>query len=325
MDRRRFLLTSLAGALAGPLAAEGQQAGKVARIGFLGNQNPKEGAASLSAFRQGLRERGWVEGQNIAIEYRWADGNLDRHPMLVADLVKLSVDVIVLAGTSAVRAVRQATSTIPVVSAIMADPVPLGLVASLARPGGNITGLAIPFGDIVTKQLQMLKETLPKATRVTVLTASQVSPSILEQTEVAARTLGVEVRVRDVRSVSDLDVALKTAKTQHTDAVHVLPSPFFNRHRARLAQVSLKYGLPAISETRDYVEAGGLMSYGPNFHEMYRRAADYVDRILKGARPGDLPIEQPTRFELVINRRAVNALGLTIPPSVLAMGAQLIE
>ena len=308
-----------------PLAVEAQQTGKVYRIGYLGNQNPTLNARSLGAFRQGLRELGWVEGQNVAIEYRWADGNLDRLPALASDLVSASVDVILVAGPAGIRAARQATRTVPIVAAIMGDPVVAGFAASFARPGGSVTGSAVQFEDLVTKQLQLLKETVPKAARVAILHHTPSSPDMLKAAEAAARALGLKGRVFEIRDVPDLEGAFRTAKTEHADAMHVLPSTSFSHQRARLAELAVKHRLPGIYEDKAYVDAGGLMSYGPNFPDLFRRSASYVDRILKGAKPGDLPIEQPTKFELAVNLKAAKALGLTIPPSVLARADQVIE
>jgi ABC-type uncharacterized transport system substrate-binding protein len=327
MDRRAFVSTVALSLLAAPLAAEAQPPGKVYRIGYLDNGNPTQSAATLDAFRQGLREFGWVEGQNVAIEYRWADGNLDRLPTLASDLVRAPIDVILVAGPAGVRAARQATRTAPIVAAIMGDPVVYAFAASLARPGGSVTGSAVQFEDLVTKQLQILKETLPKLARVAILAhhTSLVNPNIFKAAEAAARTLGLKERVFEIRDVPDLDGAFRTAKAEHADAVHVLPSPAFSRQRARLAELAVKHHLPGIYEDKGYVDAGGLMSYGPNFPDLYRRAASYVDRILKGAKPGDLPIEQPTKFELAINLKAAKALGLTIPQSLLLRADQVIE
>ena len=326
MDRRRFLLTSLAGALAAPRAAEAQQAGKKYRIGCLYNGNPTQSAPTVDAFREGMRELGWVDGQNVSLEYRWADGNLDRLPALVADLVRLPVDVIHLAGGPAIRAARQTTRTIPIVVALMSDPVVLGFVTSFARPGGSITGLAVQFEDLASKQMQLVKETMPNAARVAILDHHGIpNPGAQSSAETAARALGLTVRVIGIRNESDLQAAFRTAKAEHADAMYVLPSPTFNRHRALLAELAMKHRLPGIYEAKEYVVAGGLMSYGPSFPDLFRRSASYVDRILKGAKPGDLPIEQPTKFELVINLKTAKALGLTIPPSVLARADQVIE
>jgi len=325
MDRRAFIHAVVGGLIAAPLTVKAQQTGRAPRIGFLGNGNPNLQSPSVEAFRQGLRELGWIEGQNITIEYRWAGGNMDRLPALASELVKLPVDVIVTAGSPAVRAARQASITIPIVVAIMSDPVALGYAASLARPGGNVTGLASLFEELTPKQLQIFKETMPRATRVAILSYVDSAPSILPATEAAARALGLKARVFRIRDVADLDAAITAAKTERADGVHVLPAPFFNHHRARIAELATKHGLPSISEASEYVQDGGLMSYGPNFPGMYRRAASYVDRILKGAKPGDLPIEQPTKFELVINLKTAKALGLTIPQTLLLRADEVIQ
>ena len=323
MDRRAFL--GALGLLAAPRAAQAQQTAQVPRIGFLGNSNPLHLGASVDAFRQGLRELGWVEGQNVVIEYRWADGDLARHPALVAELLAQRVAVLVVAGTSAVLASRRITSTTPIVAAILTDPVAMGLATTLSRPAGNITGLANQFEDIVAKQLQILTEAVPRATRVIILSHALQTSSFVKTAVAGSRALGLNSRVITVREVRDLDDAFKSASAEPAGAIHVLPSPFFNRHRGRLAELAIKHRLPAMYEVKEYVEAGGLMSYGPSFPDMYRRSASYVDRILKGAKPGDLPIEQPTKFEFVINLKTAKALGLTIPPSLLQRADQVIE
>jgi putative ABC transport system substrate-binding protein len=290
------------GVLFGPLAAETQQAGKVHRIGYLANGSQITSRPFMEAFRQGLRDLGWIEGRNVAIEYRFADGYLDRLPALASELVKTRVDVIVVgAGPPGVRAARQASPTVPIV-ALVSDPVANGLVVSLARPGGTVTGLATQFEDVVTKQLQILKEAVPKVARVAILIHhTSLNSTTQKAAEAAVRTLGLNGRVLEIHDVPDAEGAFRTAKTERADAVHVLPSPAFIRHRTRLAELAVKYHLPAMYETRAYVEAGGLMSYGPSFADLFRRMAGYVDRIFKGAKPGDLPIEQPTKFELAIN------------------------
>jgi ABC-type uncharacterized transport system substrate-binding protein len=326
MPRRAFMAVIACGVLAAPLAAEAQQAGKVWRVGYLGNSNPTANAPTRDAFRQGLRELGWVEGQNVSIEYRWADGHLDRFPALAAELLETRVDLILVAGRAAVRGARQATRTVPIVSAITGDPVTVGFAASLARPGGNVTGLAVQFGDLAGKQLQILTEAVPKVVRIVILHhALPPNRLILEAAEKAARALGLKGRVLDIRDVSELAGAFRTAQREQADAMYVLPSPTFRRHRAHLAELAVKHRLPGIYEDDGYVEAGGLISYGPDFSDLYRRSASYVDRIFKGARPGDLPFEQPTKFELVINLKTAKALGLTISPSLLQRADQVIE
>jgi putative ABC transport system substrate-binding protein len=326
MDRRRFLLTSLAGALAGPLAAEAQQTGKVYHIGFLGNGSATTHGVFFGVFRRRLEELGWIDGRNVSITAVWANGDLSRHRALVERLVKTSgSDIIVLAGASATRAAQQATRTIPIVSVIMTDPVNLGFAASLARPGGNVTGLADQYEDIVAKQMQLLKEVVPGAGRIGILFHVVQPVALRAAAERAARALGVEARVLAVADPAKSDAAFAAAQREHLNALHVLASPAFNRYRAELSELAMKYHLPALYEAKEYVEAGGLMSYGPDFTDMYRRAAGYVDRILRGAKPGDLPIEQPTKFDLVINVKTAKALGLTIPPQLLARADQVIE
>jgi putative tryptophan/tyrosine transport system substrate-binding protein len=328
MRRLSFIVVAtlaLASAAAPGGVVLAQQPSKAPRIGYLGNQNPKTGASSLNAFRQGLRELGWVEGQNVAIEFRWADGNFDRFAALAGDLVKVPVDVIVLAGSPAIRGARQATTTIPIVAAIMGDPLSAGFAVSFARPGGNITGLAAPFEGLISKQLQILRETLPKAAHVAILFHTPLPASQREAAETAAHALSLKAQVLEIRDIADVAGAFKAATTGNADAMLVMPSPLFNRHRARLAELAIKHRLPAIYEVTEYVMSGGLMSYGPSFTDMYRRAASYVDRILKGARPADLPIEQPSQYEFVVNARAARAIGLTFPPQVLLRVNQVID
>jgi putative ABC transport system substrate-binding protein len=326
LDRRGFLRTAAVGLLTVPSTAEAQPAGKIWRVGYLGNGNPTTSAHTRNAFRQGLRELGWVEEQNVSIEYRWADGQLDRFLALATELLRTPVDLLLVAGGAAVRGARQATRTVPIVSAITGDPVTAGFAASLARPGGNVTGLAVQFEDLAGKQLQILTETVPKTTRIVILHhALPPNTVVLEAAEKAARALGLKGRVLDIRDVSDLAGAFRTAQREQADAMYVLPSPTFNRHRAHLAELAVKHRLPGIYEDDGYVRAGGLMSYGPDFSDLFRRSASYVDRIFKGAKPGELPFEQPTKFELVINLKTAKALGLTIPPSLLQRADRVIE
>jgi len=295
------------------------------RIGVLHNANAQIASPSIDAFREGLRAHGWIEGQNISIDYRWADGDMDRELGLARELVKLPVELVVTAGPQAVRAVRQAGSAVPVVAAIMPDPVAEGFAESLAHPGGNITGLTNLFENLTPKQLQILKETMPKATRVALLSDPDMGGGVQASTEAAARMLGINAIVLLIREATDLEGALSAAKAQGADAVHVLPSPFFDRYRRRIAELAAAARLPTISESALYVRDGGLMSYGPSFPDMWRAAASYVDRILKGARPADLPIEQPAKFELVINLRTARAIGLSIPQAILLRADSLIE
>jgi putative tryptophan/tyrosine transport system substrate-binding protein len=329
VDRRRFLLTSLAGALAAPLAtAAAQPPEKVPRVGFLGPRTRSDDAGVTDAFLQGLRELGWVEGKTIVIEYRWAEGRPDRLPDLVTELVRRKVDVI-FAGSNAVAvAAKNATGTIPIVMATGGDPVGQGLVATLARPGGNVTGLSFSVGmDIVGKWLELLKEAVPKVRRVAVLSnpANPGHAPAIENVNVAARSVGVQLQHLEARGPSEFDSAFAAMARERAEALLVLLDPFFGFRRARLSELAAKSRLPAMYGSREYPEAGGLMSYGADFRHSYRRSATYVDKILKGAKPADLPIEQPTKFELVINLNTAKVLGLTIPPSLLLRADQVIE
>ena len=324
--RFRVLALILAwGFLSVPLAADAQPAEKVYRIGVISNAGPASGTTLVGAFRRGLADLGWLEGKNIRIEYRWAEGDLGRHPRLAAELVALKVDVIVLAGTSAARAAVHATRTIPIVATVIGDPVAAGLVRSLAKPGGNLTGLAWQAGDLVTKQLQLLQETVPRATRVAALGHAATNSVVRKATEAAARSLGVQVDMIDIDVPGDIPGVFEAMRRRGAEALIVLPSPMFYAERRRLAALAARDRLPAIYEVKEYADEGGLMSYGPSFPGMYRRAATYVDKILKGAKPGDLPMEQPTKFDFVINLKAAKAIGLTIPPPVLARADELIQ
>jgi putative ABC transport system substrate-binding protein len=326
MERRSFVGKSIAALIAIPLATRAQTPGGMPRIGFLNNLNPSVASASTEAFLRGLRELGWVDGRNVAIEYRWADGDMTRHTALVSELVNLSVALIVTAGTPAVRAAQRATKTIPIVVAIMPDPVSLGFAASLARPGANITGLANLFEELTPKQLDLLRELLPRARRIALLSDPAMGDrGIQSATEAAAGQLGFVPRVFQVADASALDAIIRTAKSERADAILVLPSPFFNRYRARIANAATMQKLPTISESTEYVQDGGLMSYGPSFPAMYYRAALYVDRILRGEKPADLPIERPTKFELAINLKTATALGMAVPRALLLRADEVIR
>ena len=329
MERRAFLGALTGGFLAAPLAAEGQQSGKVPRIGYLeiASAELPIAQAMVEAFRQGLRERGYVEGQTFVIEYRAAAGRIERLPDLVAELTRLKVNVIVASATPAALAAKQATTTIPIVSAVMGDPVGDGLVASLARPGGNVTGLTFLA---LAKRLGLLKETVPGVSHVAALShpgvyGEHTMRDMLKEAEVAAQTLGVHLQVLETRSPSDFDSAFSAMVTNRAGALIVFPSPMFYAAHGRLVDLAAKYRLPAIYAFKEAVATGGLMSYGTSIPDLSRRAATYVDKILKGAKPADLPVEQPTKFELVINLKTAKALGLTIPPSLLARADQVIE
>ena len=323
MDRRAWLVGSL-GLLAAPLDADAQPAGRNPRIGILRPGSPPD--PLLDAFRQGLRELGYEEGRNISIEYRWAEGRDERFPGLAADLVRLKVDVIV-AGAGAVEAAKHATTTIPIVMPVSNDPVRVGLVASLARPGGNVTGLTSLSGQLPGKWMELLKETLPRVSRVAVLWDAAGDPSQVTTSEAAARSLGVRLQMLKVGDrTAGFEPAFAEARKNDTGALIVLGSPFIYGHRARLVELAAKYRLPTIYPQREFViGAGGLMSYGADYRHQFRRAATYVDKILKGAKPADLPIEQPTKFELVVNLKTAKALELAIPSSVLARADEVIE
>ena len=315
--------------LAAPLAAEAQPAAKVPRIGYL--------AGSLAtsphlreAFRQGLRDLGYVEGRNVVIEYRDAEGKYDRLPALAADLVALKVDVIVVTSTPAALAAKQATRTIAIVLAFVADPIGSGLVTSLARPGGNVTGLSFMAPELVGKRLELLKQAVPGASRIAVLwhpgdLGEGTEKEMLKEADVAARALGVRLQVVEVRGPEDFDRAFSDMTRARADAVTVQSTNIFFIERRRLVDLAAKNRLPAMYLVREFVDAGGLMSYAPNVADLFRRAATYVDKILKGVKPADLPVEQPTKFELVINMKTAKALGLTIPPLLLLRADQVIQ
>ena len=328
MGLRAFLVV-LSLTLASPSVTEAQQAGKVPRIGLLFTGSPPpESSRAVEALRGGLRDLGYIEGQNIALEYRWVpEGRPERGPELAKDLVRLGVDIIVGQASAHAVAARQATSTIPIVMGAVSDPVGSGLVASLSRPGGNVTGVSLLAPEVAAKLLELLKEAIPKASDVTALGNLDAPGAVLsrKEMEAAAKRLNVRLQVFDVRDPQDLDRAFQAAGAARVHAVITIPSPFFATHRVRVAELALKSRLPAVSVETGFAQAGGLLSYGPNIPDSHRRAATYVDKILKGAKPGDLPIEQPTKFELVINLKTAKALGLTVPPSLLLRADQVIE
>ena len=312
-----------------PLAAEAQQAAKVARIGWLGDK-PAGNPHLREAFLQGLRDLGYVEGRNLVIEYRSAEGKFERFPAVAAELVALKVDVIVAPGTPAALAAKQATRTLPIVFIAVGDPVTSGLVTSLARPGGNVTGSSILDPDLVGKCLEQLKQAVPGVSRVAVLWHPGAFPErtekdILKGAEVAARSLGVRLQFVEARGPADFDRAFSEMTRARAGALTVLTGLMLFNERRRLVDLAAKNRLPAVYPSRDFVDAGGLMAYGANRADSFRRAATYVDKILKGAKPADLPIEQPTKFELVINLKTAKALGLTIPQSLLLRADQVIE
>ena len=323
-------MATIAGSLlAAPLAAEGQQGGKVYRVGVLSPFSSSFGPGpSFEAFRQTLRELGYVEGPNIVLEYRWADGRYDRLPDLTAELVRLRVDVIFSAwSTPAALATKKATSTIPIVFAGVGDAVGVGLIASLARPGGNVTGSTFITEETIGKQLELLKEGVPRIARVGVV-INPVNPVyrlVLRASEAPARALGLQLEVVGVQGAEDLERAFRAAIKGHVDALVILRDPVLITNQARLLALAATARLPAMYGMRGFVDGGGLMSYGPSLVEMYRRAAYLVDKILKGIKPANLPVEQTTKFELVINLRTAKSLGLTIPRSLLLRADQVIE
>ena len=329
MKRRQLLIALGFGALAAPLAAFAQQQPKkIPRIGYLTGVTLSVNTARIEAFRQGLREHGYVEGKNIVVEWRSAEENIDRLPALAAELVRLKVDVIVTGGASPTRAAKAATTTIPIVMTNESDPVGSGFVASLARPGGNITGLSILAPELSGKMLELLKEIVPKLSRVAVLgTSTQPgSAQMLEEVEKAAKVFGVKLQYLDILSSKDIAPAFRAATKGRADAVlMLLPGRIEASSRTEIAELAAKHRLPAISGRRDQVEAGGLISFGVNSNDLDRRAVTYVDKILKGRLPADLPVEQPTKFELVINLKVAKQIGLKIPQSVLMRADTVIE
>jgi len=307
--------------------ASAQQPTKIPRIGFLSAVSRSTISARIEAFRQGLRELGYVEGKNIVIEYRSAQGKLDRVPDLAAELVRLKVDIIVTTGPPATRAAKERTATIPIVMAFDTDPVGNGFVASLARPGGNLTGLSALFPEISGKRLELLKEIIPRLARIAVLGQSTEPANAvsLKETELAAGAFGVKLQYVDVLFPKDIETAFRAASEARADAVLVLGGYVFNSQQMQLAELAIKNRVPAVYQGSEYVEAGGLMSYGTNIANLFRRTATYVDKILKGAKPADLPVEQPTKFEFVINLKAAKQIGLKIPPNVLARADKVIK
>ncbi len=316
------------GILLAPLAADAQQPTKVPRIGFLVFSSPSTIiSARFEGFRQGLRELGYIEGKNIVIERRFAEEKRERLPQLAAELVRLKVEVIVTGGPTSTRAAKEATVTIPIVMGHDTDPVGSGFVASLARPGGNITGLSSLAPEISGKRLELLKEIVPKLSRVAVFgTSTQAgNAQSLKETELAAAAFGVQLQYLDILDRKDIETAFREARKWRADGVLGLPSPVMIAERKQVADLAAKSRLPAMYTASEFVDAGGLISYGPNFVDLYRRAATYVDKVLKGSKPADLPVEQPTKFELVINLKTAKALGLTIPQSVLFRADQVVK
>jgi ABC-type uncharacterized transport system substrate-binding protein len=326
MKRRKFITLLGGAAAAWPLAARAQQPEKLPTIGFLGSSTPAAWSAWTAAFVQRLRELGWIEGRTVAIEYRWAEGRSERFAETAAEFIRLKVDVIVTAGTAPVIAAKQATSVIPIVFATAGDPVGNKLVASLAQPGGNVTGLSNQSTDLASKRIELLREVVPSLGRLAIMINVGNPANVLEMGEVqaAGRTLGLEVTTVEIRRAEDIPPAFK-ALTGRTEALYVVIDPLLNTNRIRINTLALGARLPTMHGIRDYIEAGGLMSYGPNLPDQFRRAADYVDKILRGTKPGDIPIEQPTKYDLVVNLITAQSLGLTIPPMLLARADEVIE
>jgi putative ABC transport system substrate-binding protein len=323
--RRRDFITLFGGAAAAwPLAARAQQAGKLPTIGFLGADASAFGPWT-AAFVVHLRELGWIEGRTIAIEYRWSEGRTERYAEIAAEFVRLKVDVIVTVG-SAVPTVKQATAVIPIVFAVGIDPVGSGLVANLAKPGGNVTGLSLQATNLAGKRIEFLREVLPQLRRLAIIFNVGNDQTVLEmgETHAAARTLGLEVAPLEIRQAEDIVPAFETMKVQ-ADALYVVVDQLVVANQTRILTSALGARLPTIFSTHDFVRAGGFMSYGPNYSDLFRHSADYVDKILRGTKPGDIPVEQPTKFELVINLTTAKALGLTIPESFLLRADEIID
>jgi putative tryptophan/tyrosine transport system substrate-binding protein len=325
--RRREFIVALGGAVAAwPLAALAQQPAKLPTIGYLGPLTPSAESQWTAAFVRRLRELGWIEARSIAIEYRWAEGRSERFAEIAAEFVRLKVDVIVTAGTVPVLAAKQATLAIPIVFATVGDPVGTGIVSSLAQPGGNVTGLSNQQADLAGKRVGLLREVVPGLRRLAILVNVGSPNSVLDMREVeaAARMLGLDVVTLEIRRADDIASAFELLQGR-AEAIYVCTDPLVNTNRVRINTLALAARLPTLHAVREYVEAGGLMSYGPSYPDQWRRAADYIDKILRGTKPGDISIEQPTKFDLVINQTTAKALGLTIPESFLLRADEVIE
>ena len=328
MDRRVFLGAVAGALLIPPLAAEAQEARKLPRIGYLIQNSAEVGRRQLAAFREGLRERGWVEGRNILIEVRFAEGNVDQLPKLVAELIDLKADIIVTGSSAATWAAKNATQSIPIVMAASVNATGEGLVTSLAHPGGNITGMTFLAGpEIAGKQLQLLKEVAPAASRMAVLTnpTNRAHAAFAGEVKVAARSFGAQVQVLEAPNPDQLDSAFAAMTKERATALLVLTDAMFLGQQKQIANLAARSKVPALYSQKEFVEVGGLISYGPSLHDMFRHAATHVDKILRGAKPGDLPVEQPTKFELVINLQTAKALGLTVSRSLRQQANDVIE
>jgi putative ABC transport system substrate-binding protein len=326
--RRRQFVTLLGGAVAWPLAAQAQQqSGKMPRIGFLGNSTATLEANLIGPFRDGLRALGYEEGRTIIIEYRWAEGNYARFPALVAELLAANVDVLVTAGTPAALAIKRATTSVPVVMIAVGDPVGTGLVPSLARPGSNLTGLSSIAPDLEGKRLEILREVVPKLSHVGMFinSGNPFHALSVRQAQAAAQALAIKLQLLDVRAAEDLDGAFAAIRNERPQALLILADRVFLHNRTPMMDFAVQQRLPTVNAYHELVEAGGLMSFGPSYEDMHRRAAIYVDKILRGAKPGDLPVEQPTKFTLVLSLKAAKAIGLDVPPLLLARADEVIE
>jgi ABC-type uncharacterized transport system substrate-binding protein len=326
MKRRQFI-TLIGGAVGWPLAARAQQPGKVYRIGMLETISAALNAANLAVFRKSLRDLGYIEGRNLVIEYRSADGRAERFPDLATQLVGLKVDLIVTRGTPASLAAKSATAAIPVVMAAVAEPFGSDLVASLARPGGNVTGLSSFAAVLDAKRIELLREVVPGIARIAVFMnmGNPVQPATWKEIETAAQSIGIRPQLLDMRKVEDIVPAFDSARMQRADALVVEIDALMQASSQLIAEVAAKHRLPAIYASREFIEAGGLLAYGVSYPDLYRRAATYVDKILKGAKPADLPVEQPTKFELIVNLKTAKALGIEVPPMLLARADEVIE
>jgi putative tryptophan/tyrosine transport system substrate-binding protein len=326
MRRREFLSFVGGAAMACPIAARAQQATKLPTIGLLGSTTPSVESRRVTGFVQRLRELGWIEGRNITIEYRWAEGRNERFAEIAAEFARLGVDVIVTQGTAAIMAAKDATSVIPIVFAAANDPVGTGLVASLARPGRNVTGLSIQAPEVAAKRLDLLREVAPGLSGLAIMGNIGSSGTVLEmhEAEATARALGLKIVTLEIRRAEDIAPAFESLKDR-AQALYVCVEPLVNTNRTRINSLALNARLPTMYALREYVEAGGLMSYGPNIPYQYRRAADFVDKILRGTKPADIPVEQPTKFELVVNLKTAKALGLNIPDRLLSLADEVIE
>jgi putative ABC transport system substrate-binding protein len=327
MNRRTFLSVLVSATVVPPLIAEAQQSGKVPRIGFLGNSTAALEANLIGPFREGLHDHGYVEGRNLVVEYRWAEGEYGRFPALIAELLALKVAVIVTAGTPAALAVKKATRSVPLVMIAVGDPVGTGIVPSLSQPGGNITGVTSIAPEMEGKRLELLREVVPSVSSIAVLWNAANPIQVIQEKQVraSAHVLKMKVLSRPVHTKEEIDEALGTIVRERPDALLVLADRLLLHHRAYLMDFAIHQRLPGVHAYRELIEAGGLMSYGPSYEDMHRRAAYFIDRVLKGANPGDLPVERPSKYDLVINLKTAKALGVTIPQSVLLRATEVIQ